>query len=306
MIQSLLTKHRNNNIQKDTDSKLLFELEDQYQDYDVYNISAAFNYQDERYLLARVEKRDSESSHTILFQSEDDKNWKQVKYLFPLQDPFFTIIDNELIIGGVEFTPDERPANTPAYRTVFYRGTSFDALERFATGPWGMKDLRLKGLQDGSILLLTRPQGEKGGRGRIGSTILHSLEELTVERINDTPLLSMEIPEDLWVGGNEVHELQNNRLGILSHIACFDEEGNRHYYASTFVMDANGENISDVEIIAERRDFADGDFKRPDLVDVIFSGGLERLANGKAKIYCGVSDAEAHARVIEDPFCNFE
>ena len=55
-------------------------------------------------------------------------------------------------------------------------------------------------------------------------------------------------------------------------------------------------------VIPQRRYLAPGESKRPDLEDVIFSGGLVRRKDGKAELYCGVGDAEAQMRVIEDPF----
>ena len=57
-----------------------------------------------------------------------------------------------------------------------------------------------------------------------------------------------------------------------------------------------------MKIIAMRCNFQDGPSKRPDLEDVIFSGGLVRLEGGKARLYCGVSDAEGHMITIDDPF----
>nr|WP_274648727.1 DUF1861 family protein [Paenibacillus humicola] len=56
------------------------------------------------------------------------------------------------------------------------------------------------------------------------------------------------------------------------------------------------------KIIAERMQFPSGPAKRPDLTDVIFSGGLIRLPDGQAVLYCGISDTEAHRMIIPDPF----
>ena len=55
-------------------------------------------------------------------------------------------------------------------------------------------------------------------------------------------------------------------------------------------------------IIATRSDFPSGESKRPDLQDVIFSGGLLRLEDGTAWLYAGLSDAEAARVLIADPF----
>ena len=57
-----------------------------------------------------------------------------------------------------------------------------------------------------------------------------------------------------------------------------------------------------VKIIARRSDIPAGGAKRPDLEDVIFSGGLVRREDGKWELYTGVSDCEACVIEIDDPF----
>ena len=55
----------------------------------------------------------------------------------------------------------------------------------------------------------------------------------------------------------------------------------------------------------ERRDLQGGlggASKRPDLEDVLFPGGLERRAHGRALLYLGAGDAEVHGVDIPDPF----
>lgn len=63
---------------------------------------------------------------------------------------------------------------------------------------------------------------------------------------------------------------------------------------------------SPIKIIATRSNFEKGEFKRKDLIDVIFSGGLIRHKDGYAELYVGASDAEAHKIVIPDPFLQYE
>ena len=53
--------------------------------------------------------------------------------------------------------------------------------------------------------------------------------------------------------------------------------------------------------MAERKDFLKGEYKRPDLIDVIFSGGLTRI-NEDYDLYVGTSDAEVQKITIKDPF----
>lgn len=52
--------------------------------------------------------------------------------------------------------------------------------------------------------------------------------------------------------------------------------------------------------------FPAGEPKRPYLADVLFSGGIIRLADGQADLYTGVSDCEAHQITIPDPFLEYE
>lgn len=324
-VSDLLADHRKKVISTAADSRLNFKLNVIDNAYDVYNISAPFIRDKDVFLLGRVEARDSEHSHIGFFKPADSeaeniitdvsvdalpellrkvaavRNWIQTEGPdLRLQDPFVTVISGDLVIGGVEITEDE--SGCINYRTAFYKGSSIYTLERIFAGPWGMKDIRLKELEDGRVLLLTRPQGEVGGRGTIGWILLDSLSDLSMDVIKRAQLLTEQFLPEEWGGANEVHLLGGSLVGILSHIARFDEEGNRHYYASSFTLDYEKNLVSPMRIIAERKDFAAGESKREDLVDVIFSGGMLRLDNKEAALYCGAGDAEAHVRLIEDPF----
>ena len=73
-----------------------------------------------------------------------------------------------------------------------------------------------------------------------------------------------------------------------------------------FCIDPRNGKATAPEIIASRSDFPDGPAKRPDLVDVMFSGGLVRQANGTATLYAGLSDAEAGCVLLPDPFAKCE
>ena len=160
-----------------------------------------------------------------------------------------------------------------------------------------MKDIRLHELPDGRVLLLTRPQGEVGGRGKIGWTILDSLAQLDVPHIEAATVLQGQFLPEEWGGGNEVHRLAGTRVGVLSHIARFDEAGCRHYHATAFVLDWASGAYTPMQMIAMRCNFADGPSKRPDLQDVIFSGGLVRGATAPR----GCTAASATPRGMRSP-----
>jgi hypothetical protein len=187
----------------------------------------------------------------------------------------------------------------------FLRGSALSDLQQFLVGPTGMKDIRLVEMADGRVAVFSRPQGPVGGRGKIGFTIVSSLSAITAEVIANAPLFPGQFLDEEWGGANEIHVLSNGKLGVLGHIARFDEQHHRHYYGMVFSVDANGV-ATPPRIIAQRSMFPGGPAKRADLADVIFSGGLNRHGNGTATLFAGISDAEAAYLHIPDPFVEFE
>lgn len=304
----LLKEYQKNNSSENSSKKLSFRLGEKFASEsgkckDVYNITAPFEWEGKTLLAGRVEDRESEHSEVVFFEQEKDA-WVPMPDapVLKLQDPFISKVDDLLVAGGVEVFPDEENPGALCWRTIFYKGRSLKELKRFAQGPDRMKDIRLLQLENGSILVAVRPQGKIGGRGKIGFTVLSSLSELTEENINKAHILEGQFIPEEWGGCNEMHLLPNGKIGVLSHIACFDEDGGRHYYSTCFTYDVISEEYTAMKMIAQRKDFAPGECKRPDLEDVIFSGGLIRRDDGNAELYCGVGDAEAHMRIIKDPF----
>lgn len=274
---------------------------------DIYNITAPFLINDELIIAARVEERSSEYSEVLFFKKDNDIF--SVKEDFPvlnLQDPFYSKVKNEIVLGGVEIYPHPLKKEELGYRTIFLKGKTMDKLEKFAYGPDMMKDIRLLELLDGKILVLTRPQGNEFGRGKIGYIIIDSLKDLNSKNILKAKILEDIFYDDEWGGVNELHILKNGLIGALSHIAKYDDKGNRHYYSSVFALDLKSGNYSPMKIIAIKDNFCEDQYKREDLKDVIFSGGLIRKDNGLAELYCGVCDACAHKILIKDPFLDYE
>ncbi|MBB6671981.1 DUF1861 family protein [Cohnella nanjingensis] len=276
---------------------------------DVYNITAIFEDQGIPILAGRVEGRDTEFSEVVFFRQEGEA-WVPHPDLpsYGLQDPFFTRIRDELIFGGVDVIADPHdPSEIVSWVTRLYRGTSLADLRLVFTGPDHMKDLRVVELTDGRIGVLTRPQGAaKGGRGQIGFFTVDALEHLTVQAVLDAPVYEDQFVREEWGGANEPRLLANGLIGVLGHIACYDALGDRHYYAMTFAIRPDTSERTAMKIIARRGSFPPGAAKRPDLTDVIFSGGLVRKPGGLADLYVGASDAEAYRIEIEDPFLEYE
>lgn len=271
---------------------------------DVYNPTAPFAIGGRAVLAARVESADRETDSEIVFFEGGPLRWRPVPGAprLALQDPAVARVGGELVVAGVEVWGEE---GALSWRTVFHRGASLGALRPFAAGPDGMKDIRLAELDDGRVLVLTRPQGARGGRGKIGATVIAGLDALTPAAIDAAPLLEGQFADDEWGGANELVRLDARTLGVLGHVACFDPAGARHYYPIAFTLDAVTLRPSPLRILFERADLpggVDGPAKRPDLRDVLFSGGIVRGAGGLATVYVGAGDKVVYAVEIPDPF----
>ena len=277
-------------------------------DRDVYNITAPFRDDGEMVIAGRVEERHSESSEVMFFINRGG-TWTPRKDapVFNLQDPFVAFIRDEMIFGGVEVYFDEDdPHYVTSWRTVFYRGRQIRELQPFAQGPLTMKDIRLVELTDGRIGIFTRPMMVNGARALIGYAEIGDLSELTEEVMTHAELLHGQFMPDEWGGANETHKLANGMIGVLGHVACMEENNIRHYYPMAFGFDPAKRQATPLKLLADRSMFPEGPAKRPDLQDVLFSGGIVRKENGKACMYTGVSDAEAHMIMIDDPFLEYE
>ncbi|MBX9765828.1 MAG: DUF1861 family protein [Bdellovibrionales bacterium] len=284
--------------------------------HDVYNPTKTFfiKFKGQRIqvLMARVEARNSEESQAMFF-AKNGGVWSVLEGapVFEMQDPFFTFIGGELILGGVEVFP--KPDGGYGYRTNFYRGYSLEELtpkKPFANGPIGMKDIRLVEIKPGVIGLFTRPQGMipgttiDAGPGRIGFATISSLEALLdPNTILRAPLISAQFADKEWGGVNEAQMLPDGKIAVLAHVARFDSGKNRHYYAAVFTVDPFSQVVSPFEVILERADLVGGlggNSKRSDLKDVVFSGGMILHADS-AILFVGAGDSEVHIKIVRRP-----
>jgi hypothetical protein len=170
-----------------------------------------------------------------------------------------------------------------------------------------MKDVRLIELASGEIGVISRPGGLLGGGpgSVIGFTKVPTLEDVTAEIIAHAPTFDNQFSPEEWGGANELHLLANGYVGVLGHAAEFDGFA-RRYRSITFAIHPDTSEVTPMKIIATRNNFPAGAAKRPDLEDVIFSGGLVRKSGGLADLYVGASDAEAYLIEIADPFLEYE
>jgi len=293
---------------------------------DVYNPTAPFKIhffgREIKVIAARTESRDSETDTEIWFFTKTGPlsyaplMIQGSPFVFNgenLQDPFFSQIGDETFIGGVRVEEDpSRNDGALRYRTVFFRGTSLEGMKEFAQGPWGMKDIRFAQFVDQTgqqkLFLLTRPQGTalNGGRGKLAYTVLSSIDELNSESILSARLIDDQIVESQWIGGNEIHLLANGKIGLLAHVARFDEDGNRHYYPVALTLDPSTGETTRPKLLAMRQYLEGGvdisRSKRAGLADVLFSGGLEIVSKNEVYLWLGAGDAETHRVRIHSPF----
>lgn len=274
---------------------------------DVYNPTAPFKAGSKTVIAARVESPHSESDSKVHFFEKTGKNrWTELHDApqFDLQDPFISKVHGEVVFGGVRI--HHKPDGTLGYRTVFYRGSSLHDLKEFAAGPEGMKDIRITGLRNGKIAVLTRPQGGEAGPGRIGFTVVDRLEDLArPDTIAKAPILHGIFDGKDWGGANELHVLDDDTIGVLGHVARYDEAKDRHYYPMAFTINVRTGEVSQPKVLFERADLKEhGELvaKKPDLKDVLFTGGMKKNKDGTVTVYVGVGDVRVAKKRIADPF----
>lgn len=277
-----------------------------------YNPTTEIENKGKKQLALRVEPKSSEIDAHIVFFEEENGTWKALEKSphLHLQDPFYIKnIHGYQILGGVEVFPHPTEPDSLSWKTVFYRYVDdiCEIEKPFATGPGGMKDIRLIELLNGKIGIFTRPQGGKYGRGKIGYTEIDELADLTPEVINNAKIIGDQFAKDEWGGANDLYLLADGRIGVLGHIAHYDkdikgQEMRKNYYAMAFVFDPDDRSVSDIKIIANAGDLEFCmDRKTNQLGNVLFSGGL-KIEGEKAKLYAGVNDIHAVCLEIDNPF----
>jgi len=263
-----------------------------------YNPTIPFQHEGKEYIAVRVEPLDSEESEILFAYKETENGWYIDSSIppIPLQDPSLVKIGNNVLLAGVHVEKKGK------WRTDFYYGPNISQLEKIASGPWNMKDIRLVELKD-KIGIFTRPKGGKFGRGKIGYLEINSIDEL--KELSENDWYSAELLQGLFKGKcgvNQVLRLSDDKLGIIGHVAhetCQKGEKQSYYYAMSFLFNPKTRKYSEFKIIARREDFPHSFSKRsPELDDVLFPAGFDNENN----LYCGLSDFCVGKKKIENPF----
>lgn len=280
---------------------------------DVYNPTIPFKLNGKTYIAGRVEKR-SDTLSQIKFFEEKNGCYEMVESAhLTLQDPFITIIDEEIILGGVNYNIYINE-NERICRTDFYKVKSLTDIEYLMPGPNYMKDIRLVQLPNKRIGIFSRPQGpkfEKENKAitKIGFRVVNRLEDITPEIIENAAYLETQFLNNEWGGTNQAIVLKNGLIGVIGHKAYLSYENGEkqvHYYGTAFVIDPNTSYFSEEKVIISKDCFPSVCPKKKELLDVVFVSGIIRNNDGTSYLYSGVSDSCVGLALIKDPFIAYE
>jgi hypothetical protein len=280
------------------------------EEHDVYNPTSPFEYEGTRLVAGRSEPRAKQLDSKIKFFRYIDETLTGIHEpnlpTLPLQDPSVARLQDTWVVSGVRTYPKPNDEQEAEYwETEFYIGNRFNNLKLHAVGPKNMKDIRLVEM-DEEIGVFTRPQGEKGGRGKIGFIAIKHLDQLAPDLLYDAPLIDGVIADQNceWGGVNEARYLGDGKFGVAAHLARFVMAADglsKQYFGMTFVYDTENRTISKEQIVACRKCFPPATTKRQGLEHVYFLNGIE-VREDSATIYGGLSDATSGRKHIPHPF----
>ena len=282
-------------------------------EFDVYNPTIPFKLNGKTYIAGRVEKR-SDTFAEIKFFEEKKGYYELVESThLALQDPFITTIDNEIILGGVNYNI-YISENEKICRTDFYKVKSLADIEYLMSGPNYMKDIRLVQLPSKEIGIFSRPQGpkfEKENKAitKIGFTVVKRLEDITPEIIEKATYLETQFLSNEWGGTNQAIMLKNGLIGVIGHKSYLSYENGEkqvHYYGTAFVINPKTGYFSEEKVIISKDCFPSVCPKKKELLDVVFPSGIIRNNDGTSYLYSGVSDSCVGVTLINDPFIIYE
>ncbi|CCW68386.1 unnamed protein product, partial [Phytomonas sp. Hart1] len=272
--------------------------------FDVYNPSVPFQYKGKNYIFGRVEKFDEWAQSTvILFEETRPDEYTRVlnSITWNLEDPFVVKIHGEMIFGGTHIT--KSAGKILNYWCDFYRGTP-ENLKYFASGPIGMKDVRLIELPKKKVGVFSHFRPE--GACLTGLAIIDNISVLSPEVVNSARYIQHQAFGDAWGGPNQVYLLSSGNLGCISHHGYLQdqEEGDqlRVYCCTSFVLDPDTLEVHDFKIIATHDCFPPCIPKLPRLADCAFVSGITMRKDGKCNLYSGIGDSHTGRVVIDYPF----
>lgn len=196
------------------------------------------------------------------------------------------------------------------YYGYFYRGTEFENLYYFTTGPDCMKDIRLVELKDGRIGVFSRPRSAEikkkyGCESIVGFAIINDLNELSADVIENASPIDNLYGEGEWGRCNQCYCLSERFIGVLGH-HCYMDGDLQTYMNVSFVYDMEKNEFFDYQIIGTSSCYPKHEYKRISTSDVAFTSGIVLRDDGLADLYSGIGDACKGRITIDDPFKKYK
>lgn len=275
--------------------------------YDVYNTSIPFWNNGKEYIFGRVEKRNEWARSWVrLFINTGKDDWTLVPDApwYQLEDPYISIIDDVLVLGGTHVRYDRAKIQT--YYGYFYQGRNLFDLKYYTTGPDYMKDIRLVRLADGRIGVFSRPRDEEimrkyGSESMIGFTVIDRIDRLSSDIIASAPYIEGMFAKGEWGGCNQCYLLDSGLVGVIGH-RCYRDGDNSVYMNSAFVFDPIQRTVLEEKIIGTRGCYPESPAKIKTLTDCAFTSGIVVRKDGLTDLYSGLGDCQEGRIVIDDPF----
>lgn len=289
-------------------------------------------------VLCRLEERGDEiSSQIAVF--EVTAGWRlslveSAPRFRGMQDPYYLGEFPDLVsggiyhvIGGVKITVDPSTRKITDWQDHFFRYRSnleevFEngAPKPFATGVRRAKDTRFVWLpgresEEKQIAVCPRPQGRFGGIGRIGYFKTDNLETLQndIEAYfmleDESTLISDLLEEDEWGGVNQMMVQRDGSILLIGHRARRTGSNGterRKYRPFAAMLDPDSGQligaVKELDVVPD--EFPSVVAKRPELEDVIFSGGimLDNDDPDRVVFIGGAKDASVVLKVIDRPY----
>lgn len=294
---------------------------------DWYNPTQPFVDCGDRIMAVRFEPRDSELS-LVGFIKEDSQSgeysFDRTRPIIDMaQDPSVTLDDKGNSVLGVVRIHANEDGKITNYYTEQFRGPDVRNMKAFQT--LRGKDNRVVQIP-GRVRGFFRPQGEVGGSGKLAFRDYPDwesyLNDVNFRPLTDSDLLTTNYQDDNHGGPN--FPLPDGQ--IYGHIAEkeYDEYGRvvrLHYYVTWMLTDLRtgqllyqedpetGNLTPLIKVVADRLDYVDASEEIPDKDsenpqkqhDVVFTGGIEKLPDGRVIITNGISDTRSGVKEIDDP-----
>lgn len=233
---------------------------------------------------------------------------------YQYEDPWATWIKSgdkvpQLLFGAVKFDSKNHLVSTHLFIAENVRGLN-------KTNPVaiikGMRDIRVTQIKNGQLAVFTRPTQGQAHPGRIGFTLINTVEEIETA-VTKAPLLKFNLNIHTKIGANEAWtQTITNSSGIIQesiHVFCHlgttdpTRQNDRlvhdfehdpiHYSGYEFNLDPQNPFAKPLTLrkIADRRDFPKNTLLSKNILykDVIFPGGTG--GSDFSEYYAGVEDA---------------